>query len=699
VRHENAAAVLGPLLRGSLVSRRRDRIICAVFLTVFVVHALNYTYFFVDDEAIPFVYAQNIVDGQGVVYNPDDGPVEGYSNFLTIWIDALILGIVRIAGTGKLWALALAELFAFTCAVVLVGITFVILRKFSSADPVPLFAGSAFLALAGPLAVWSSSGLETTLFALLTAMLMLGLLESHRSNVHVDGLMLLSAVGMLLCRIDGFVWAGALVLPFLIAAPSARRREILCRIVLPALTVLVSYHGWRVLYFGEILPMPVYAKVLYKMWDRTVLVSNDPAEPYVIAFLRAYRGIPLVVLCLGFCGAYRHQPMIRALAIAIVVVTAYLWVVGDWMFGFRFFVPLLAPLAVVATAGFYELRQWRPRVGLAAAVIWTVALGGVAYEFSRTYARIEKRESWITHPSLEPARFFAPFYEDYLAALSYAGPGDTIAYNQAGFVPFMLGAHNIDDLGICTKFYAKLPTTDVVFTEVGRYSPLTARPVLRAGETYTLSRNPRLLMAPTRDLRQANRGILPTTVLAGAYKVRFSNRSATGYSPVANAARRQPVSRYLENLAHISHLERASVNGRRLDVAEYRGELSYVYGRPTRLRFDDRYTADLTFSDTGNEVYELYVGGVRSAEGATLVVSLQSREGGPAYRESFELVPEKRSEIDLRFNDGLKVTGVSMAIVAHGPGDHTFYLDDLRVQGQTPALKRFLKNYRLRNAR
>jgi hypothetical protein len=690
--------VLVPVVR-SLVARRRDWLICAGFLAVFAVHALNYAYFFVDDEAIPFVYAQNIIDGQGVAYNPDDGPVEGYSNFLTIWIDAVILGIVRVVGSGRLRALALAELFAFACAIALIGITYIILLRRSGADRVPLLAGVAFLALAGPLAVWSSSGLETTLFALLTAVLVRGLLESDRSNLRVDGIIALSVVGMLLCRVDGFIWVAAIVFPFLIAAPRNRWREIAVRIALPALAVFIAYHGWRVMYFGELLPMPVHAKVLYKMWDRTTLVSNDPAQPYVVAFLGAYRGIPLVALCLGFAGAYRHQPMIRSLAIAIVLVTAYLWVVGDWMFGFRFFVPLLAPIAVVAAAGFGELRRWRPRVGLAAAVIWTVALGGVAYDFSRTYERVEKRESWIRHPSLDPGRFFGPYYQNYLAALAYAGPGDTIAYNQAGFVPFMLGAHNVDDLGICTKFYAKLPTTDVVFTEVGRYTPLTGRPVLRAGETYTLSRAPKLVMTSTRDLRSANRGAIPTTVLAGTYKVRFSNRSATGYMPVDEAGLRHPILRYMENLAHISHLERASINGRRLDPSEYRGALRYLYSHSTHLRFHERYTADFIFSDTGNDVYELYFGGVRSPEGATLEVTLQSGEGGPVYRDSFELIAEKRREIDLKFDHGLKAAGFSMAIESHAAGEHELYLDDVRVQGQTTELKRFLQDYRSRNAR
>jgi hypothetical protein len=35
----------------------------------------------------------------------------------------------------------------------------------------------------------------------------------------------------------------------------------------------------------------------------------------------------------------------------------------------------------------------------------------------------------------------------------------------------MLDLENIDELGICSRFYAQLPTRDVFFTEVGRYAP------------------------------------------------------------------------------------------------------------------------------------------------------------------------------------------------------------------------------------
>ncbi|MEO6223067.1 MAG: hypothetical protein ABIP90_07435, partial [Vicinamibacterales bacterium] len=152
--------------RVSAAASARDRkrwLICAVFVLVFVVYALNYAYFFVDDEVIPFVYAQNVLDGYGLAYNPDDGRVEGYSDFLTVWIDVAILKVATTAGAGKLWAIAMARALAFVCGVALLIGTFMMLSRRFTDDGVPVVAGMAFLALSGPLAMWSCTALETTL--------------------------------------------------------------------------------------------------------------------------------------------------------------------------------------------------------------------------------------------------------------------------------------------------------------------------------------------------------------------------------------------------------------------------------------------------------------------------------------------------------------------------------------------------------
>ena len=58
---------------------------------LFLAHAANYLYFFVDDEAIPLVFARHLLEGKGLVYNSFEGRVEGYSDFLHVLLSAFYL--------------------------------------------------------------------------------------------------------------------------------------------------------------------------------------------------------------------------------------------------------------------------------------------------------------------------------------------------------------------------------------------------------------------------------------------------------------------------------------------------------------------------------------------------------------------------------------------------------------------------------
>src|SRR5450756_1879513 len=61
------------------------RWITVAAVLVFLGYAASFWFFFVDDEAIPFVYAQNLLRGRGFSYNLIEGQVEGYSDFLHVF--------------------------------------------------------------------------------------------------------------------------------------------------------------------------------------------------------------------------------------------------------------------------------------------------------------------------------------------------------------------------------------------------------------------------------------------------------------------------------------------------------------------------------------------------------------------------------------------------------------------------------------
>ena len=125
-------------------------------ILLFLVHTLNYLYFFVDDEAIPYVYAQNLLHGKGLIYNTLEGRVEGYSDFLHVWFAAFVLAIVRAFSLPKVSVFFIGKGWSLACGAAIVVLTWAMLRRMR-VDRTAAMTGLAFLALAPPLAVWSCS--------------------------------------------------------------------------------------------------------------------------------------------------------------------------------------------------------------------------------------------------------------------------------------------------------------------------------------------------------------------------------------------------------------------------------------------------------------------------------------------------------------------------------------------------------------
>ena len=74
----------------------RARALTAAACVLFLAYAGCFLYFFVDDEAIPLVYAHNLLRGRGTSSTRSlEGRVEGYSDFLHVLWSTVLLTIVR----------------------------------------------------------------------------------------------------------------------------------------------------------------------------------------------------------------------------------------------------------------------------------------------------------------------------------------------------------------------------------------------------------------------------------------------------------------------------------------------------------------------------------------------------------------------------------------------------------------------------
>jgi hypothetical protein len=306
-----------------------------------------------DDSFISLRYAENLVAGYGLVYNPGER-VEGYSNLL--W--TLLLAALLRAGVDPIRAGELPGIAAYA------GLALLLAHESWRRARAP---GRAFLPLAASLVlvcddfqVWATGGLETSLFALLAAAGLLATRDSPGSPARpwLAGCLLALAV---LTRPDGLLFAVAGVaswwVPLDRCAPVERRRGALAT-ALPAAAVVALLVPWKLAYYGELLPTSFYAK--------------SAARPYVsqgIVYLGVYLAKNWFLLAAGaaalMASARGVPPVLRAargeerflLASAAPFVAYIVWVGGDFMAARR----LLPAMPLVFLALEERLARWPDR--------------------------------------------------------------------------------------------------------------------------------------------------------------------------------------------------------------------------------------------------------------------------------------------------------------------------------------------------
>jgi hypothetical protein len=391
--------------------------------------------------------------------------------------------------------------------------------------------------------------------------------------------------------------------------------------------------------------------------------------------------------------AIRKGGAARATAVAGVALVVYVSIIGDWMFGFRFFVPVLPLAALVFATSLGALAVSHPRIAGGAALVATLWCATVGALFTRTYIQVNSGRSFLQQPSREVGAYFRPYYSLYTLARQNIAPGTLVADNQAGFLPFMLDLENIDDLGICSRFYAELPTTDTFFTEVGKYQPLTAGRVMRAGEAYLLYQNAQYLLVRSDLLRAANGEHLPASVLDDYYELlarddvgnnaiyRRTTRPAERFRESANA--------FLENLAHVSYLTAAVVDGEPVSRRSYVARFPYLHDGQAMVDFTRATSLQFDFGRGDEPARHVSVRSVSVSEPATLVLALRS-DNVVVWTETVDLDAGQAKGLWFDLPDGTRASSFELRLTAANSRPATVKLTDVRVLGQTARLSTFI---------
>lgn len=353
-------------------------------------HSMYYGQWIVDDAGLTYASARALATGAGPVLQPGAEPVEAYSN--PTWLAVLVVGrwlglFDRGAWFGTTDIVLFPKLVALLCCAGIFAAMFAICRTVSR-RPVELtiIAGGA-TALVPSFAIWTTSGLENALFALLaTAIAAVMATAAARERLLTDRTAL--TVGVLaalaaLTRPDGLVYVAAFPLAAAITlrqdAVRATARAVAVSVV--GFTVPVgTYLGWRLAAFGDYLPNPARAKE--QGWP----TFGDLSKP---AALIGYTGWLTVCLAIGAIAIALSRPsQTRTVVVMVLVplglaVTSFVVLRPDWMAQYRFATPVW-PLAALATtlSAAYLLRNSSTRDRVVAAALAALAAASSLFGFS-----------------------------------------------------------------------------------------------------------------------------------------------------------------------------------------------------------------------------------------------------------------------------------------------------------------------------
>ncbi len=446
-----------PLRRGGSKARARPRgrpeiglVVVVLLAGGFVAHALAFQ-FTQDDAYISLRYAQNLVAGNGLVFNGGER-VEGYSNFSWTLLLALFLKLGAPAVETSRW---LGILFG-------VGAILAAARLAASLEGrwgLAAAATAALIAGNSAFALWSTGGLETALFVfLVTWGLERGLAPDLNERQRAAAPLLLCLAA--LTRPDGplifalwFILRGAAVVApgeDTRRAPMRAPARRLLRDVALFAGPLVPYALWKLAYYGDLLPNTYYAKAGLS------LAYVGRGLEYAGEYFHAYGMWGVTPVLAGVAFAIRGRRSVEAQLLFVWLgYAAYVVAIGgDVLYVHRFWLPTLPIGAVLVARGATAIGERLAnltRVRAACPAFTIVVTGSViGVGLASNWGSIQERRQNETN-FVRNMRTTGEWLREHLP------PGSTIAITTIGAISYYSGLRVIDMLGLTDREIARDP--------------------------------------------------------------------------------------------------------------------------------------------------------------------------------------------------------------------------------------------------
>jgi arabinofuranosyltransferase len=419
-----------------------------------------------DDAYISLRYARNLVEGNGLVFNPGER-VEGYSNFTWTLLLALFL---KLGAPAVETSRVLGILFGVLSVLAAGKLARALEGKWGAAS-----IGAAALVAANPaFALWSTGGLETALYTfLVTAGLERGLAPGvgPRGRLAAPLLLCLAA----LSRPDGplvfALWFALRLLDTWRGGPLRRDDGMrgLVRDGVLFVAPLVPYAIWKLAYYGDLLPNTYYAKAGVSP------VYFSRGIEYALDWFRSYGLLGLApLLALLSLARERTRGIEARLLLVWLGVGAYIVAIGgDVLYLHRFWLPILPIGAVLIARGTTWLAGTAfraPRTAGAVAVASCLAIAFAGLRLNRD-ATNERRAG--------ERGFVAKMLATGGWLRENMDPGSSIAVTTIGAIAYESRLVVIDMLGLTDREVARHPVMFDGLEDSWREVKYNAESVLR----------------------------------------------------------------------------------------------------------------------------------------------------------------------------------------------------------------------------
>lgn len=417
----------------------------------------------VDDAFISFRYAQQLVAGHGLVFNPGER-VEGYTNFLWTIIAAGVLWLGGDpANVMRLLTLLIGQASVVLCYVV--GRRSVSESSFKGTDLAALLA-PLLLATSGPFLLYSTrgSGLETALFTLL---LLAGIAAYIAQRWSLCGALLAFAA---LTRPEGVLVLGLTAFHALVRAEARQRWRITGALVGTFMAIFLPYYLWRFTYYGLPLPNTFYVKV-GASWAQIARGISYVAGYWAAEGWAWGLGLAALILA-GAIRVWRFRadrsvlgpgrtwhwlthPYAYIMSICLAYLAYIVAIGGDWLPEARFVVPLIPLFALLAQAGLLWLAGSARWGMLLAAALLAVALFDHTRHTLATSAYDTSNLIWHENDAVARRREAGRWLRANMS------PETLVAVEAAGALPYYSQRPTIDILGLNDRHIAGLDVATI----------------------------------------------------------------------------------------------------------------------------------------------------------------------------------------------------------------------------------------------